>query len=181
MRLSLLLHDVVCIMCIIGYIGSTSWLLRLMDKEVDVGLNLTMCIEIEDWIWKLSWIRSLDNCLVGLGKGTRKAQTRFVCNICHVPGRWRINPILKKFLALDWTSFRKEPTHSACTRPVCWWFCHQLNFLKGCSGYFVAMIILKLLNFQFPQFRLFFNFKTLFSNAQLFLMLFLKFLPFESW
>ena len=46
MRLSLLLHDV-CNMCIIGYIGSTAWFLRLMDREVDVGLNLTMCIEIE--------------------------------------------------------------------------------------------------------------------------------------
>ena len=93
------MYDVVCNMCIIGYIGSTTW---FMDREVDVGLNLTMCIEIGVWVWKLSWRRSLDNCLVGLGDGTRKVQTRFVCNISHVPGRWRINPILNKFLALDW-------------------------------------------------------------------------------
>ena len=42
MRLLLLLHYVVCNMCIIGYIGSTTWFLRLMDKEVDVNLNLTI-------------------------------------------------------------------------------------------------------------------------------------------
>ena len=42
----MLLHDVVCIMCIIGYIYSTTWLLRPMNREVDVGLNLTMGIEI---------------------------------------------------------------------------------------------------------------------------------------
>ena len=87
MRLLLLLHDVVCSLCIIGYIGSTTWFLRHMDREVDVGLNLTVCIEIGVSVWKLSRRRSLDNCLVGLGDGTRKVQTRFVCNICHVPGR----------------------------------------------------------------------------------------------
>ena len=46
----LLLHDVVCIMCIIDYIGFTAWDLRLMVREVDFGLNLTMCIENRLWV-----------------------------------------------------------------------------------------------------------------------------------
>ena len=79
-----------------------------MDREVNVSLNLTMCIEIRVWVLKLSWRRTWHNCLVGLGNGTRKVQTLFICNICHVPGRWRFDPILNKFLAPDWTSFRKE-------------------------------------------------------------------------
>ena len=45
MRLLPFLHDVVYNMCVIGHFGCTTCFLRLMDGEVNVNLNLTMCIE----------------------------------------------------------------------------------------------------------------------------------------
>ena len=50
---------------------------------------------------------------------------------------WRIDPILNKFLFLNWTSFHKVLAPFASTRPVCWWFCRQLNVLNGYSSYFL--------------------------------------------
>ena len=108
LRLLLFLSDVSFKMCIMNYKIPITCLLRTFDTEVDVRLNLNMCIVIQRVrVQRLKWSSTKSSGLVWLSDETRKVQTRFNCNICNVPGRWWFNATLNQFFALCFLFFSK--------------------------------------------------------------------------